>query len=288
MPGARLTRFDVHDDGVNAWSMAHIAPPPALAGLINGYCDYTERTGGFTARRELPHGEGVLIVNLGDPITIIGGDGNILELGMGEAFVAGVHLQPALSRSNGTQCGMHVFLPLTTLRRLLGVPMHLLLDRVVPLDAVLGPAARQLGMELVEARSRDARIALLDAALVTRMAETRPLAAINDHALALVSHRPDLDLRTVADMVGWSRKHLADRIRDNVGIGPRSFRRLLRFHRVTRMVSAMPDPDWAGLAHDIGYCDQSHLIREFREFAGITPSTFVARLLGESGGLVEH
>jgi AraC-like DNA-binding protein len=240
----------------------------------------------------------VLIVNLGDPITIVGGDGKILELGLGEAFVAGVHLQPALSQSNGAQRGVHVFLPLTTLRRLLGLPMHLLLDRVVPLDALLGVAARQLGADLVEARSREERIALLDAALITRVAQTRPLGAIDHHALTLVSQRPDLDLRTVADRVGWSRKHLADRIRDNVGIGPRSFRRVLRFHRVTSAVSAAPDPDWAGpdwagpdwagLAHDIGYCDQSHLIREFREFAGITPSMFVARLAGAGGGLIEH
>ncbi|QNA84893.1 AraC family transcriptional regulator [Sphingomonas sp. So64.6b] len=288
MPDARLIRLDAHDDGVNAWSMAHIAPPAALAGLIHGYCDYTERTGGFTARRELPHGDGVLIVNLGDPITIVGGDGQILELGRGEAFVAGIHLHPALSRSNGAQRGVHVFLPLTTLRRLLGVPMHQLLDRVVPLDAILGVAARQLGADLVEARSREERVALLDAALIARIAQTRPLAAIDHHALTLVSQRADLDLRTVADRVGWSRKHLADRIRDNVGIGPRSFRRVLRFHRVTSAVSAAPDPDWAGLAHDIGYCDQSHLVREFREFAGITPSIFVARLAGAGGGLIEH
>ncbi|QNQ08129.1 helix-turn-helix domain-containing protein [Sphingomonas alpina] len=288
MPGGRLTRLDAHDDGVNAWSMAHIAPPAALVGLIHGYCDYAERTGGFTARRELPHGDGVMIVNLGDPITIVGGDGQILDLGTGEAFVGGIHLRPALSQSNGTQRGVHVFLPLTTLRRLLGLPMHLLLDRVVPLDAVLGVAAWQLGTELVEARSRDERIALLDAALIARIAQTRPIAAIDDHAVALVSRRPDLDLRTVADQVGWSRKHLADRIRDTVGIGPRSFRRVLRFHRVTSIVSAAPDPDWAGLAHDIGYCDQSHLIREFREFAGITPSAFVARLAGAGGGLIEH
>jgi hypothetical protein len=46
--------------------------------------------------------------------------------------------RPALSRSMGQQSGMHVFLPLSSLRRLLGVRMDQLVDRVIPLDALLG------------------------------------------------------------------------------------------------------------------------------------------------------
>ena len=51
--------------------MADVAPPPLLAGLIHGYSDYAERTGSFTTRRELPHAQGVMIVNLGAPIGIM-------------------------------------------------------------------------------------------------------------------------------------------------------------------------------------------------------------------------
>ena len=113
-----------------------------LEGAAYGYADYWERTGNFTVRREMPHPEGVLIVNLGDPIAITGGDGQALDLKAGEAFVAGVYVRPALSWSHGAQAGIHVFLPLTTLRRLIGVPMDELVDRVVPLDTLLGRTAR--------------------------------------------------------------------------------------------------------------------------------------------------
>jgi AraC-like DNA-binding protein len=106
-------------------------------------------------------------------------------------------------------------------------------------------------------------------------------------ALRLLRTRPDLDIAAIARDIGWSRKHLADRVRDAVGIGPRSFRRLLRFDRLTKAIGEDPAPDWTGLAHDVGYCDQSHLIREFREFAGLTPSQYVARSLPGGGGLVE-
>ena len=105
-----LVQLDSHDDGVNAWSMARYAPTPDLAGVIDHYCDYTEHTRTFTCRRELPHAEGVLIFNFGPSVAITGGDGREIGLGTGEGFVAGVHLHPALSRSNGSQTGIQVAL----------------------------------------------------------------------------------------------------------------------------------------------------------------------------------
>jgi AraC-like DNA-binding protein len=42
-----------------------------------------------------------------------------------------------------------------------------------------------------------------------------------------------------------------------------------------RRVSAIP---WADLATDCGYFDQAHLIKDFREFAGMTPNAFVRRM----------
>lgn len=283
----RLIRLREHDDGVNAWSMAEIAPDPALSPVIRSYCDYSEKTGGFTARRELPHPEGVLIVNLGEPVSVTGGDGEAISLRAGEAFAAGVHLRPAISRSSGAQSGVHVFLPLESLRRLLAVPMDELLDRAVPLDAIFGGQARVLGERLGEASSLAERIDVLDAAMRERLMTARALCPGQSYALRLLRTRPDLDIAEVAREVGWSRKHLADRVRDVVGVGPRSFRRLIRFERLIASIDGEDAPDWAGLAHDLGYCDQPHLIREFREFAGLTPGQFMDRALSSGGGVVE-
>lgn len=283
----RVIRVDQFDDGVNAWSMARIAPPPALVGVVTAYSDYRETTGGFAARRELPNANGVLIVNFGAPIEIVGGDGATIRLTSGEGFVGGAHLRHAVSRSTGAQAGIHVFLPMPSLRALVGVPMGELLDRVVPLDALVGPAARQLCRSLAAAESQAERIALLDAALSDRFASRAPIGGAQSHAVALLERRPDLDIAAIARGIGWSRKHLADRVRDAVGVGPRSYRRLLRFDRLIGALDPAA-PDWAGLAAETGYCDQSHLIREFREFAGMTPGDYCARVLpGGGGGLVE-
>ena len=98
-------------------------------------------------------------------------------------------------------------------------------------------------------------------------------------ALRLLRSRPELDVSEIAHQVGWSRKHLANRVREVTGVGPRSFRRLLRFQGLTKSLAKSGRVDWAVSAVEHGYCDQSHMIREFREFAGMTPSTFLERLL---------
>ena len=277
-----------HDDGVNAWRTTRMASSRQLDGNVYGYADYWERTGSFTVRRELPHPEGVLIVNLGDPIAITGGDGEVLSLKAGEAFVAGVHVRPALSQSIGAQAGVHVFLPLATLRRLLDVPMDELVDRVVPLDALLGRAARELGEALGNARDADRRADILDDVLVSALSQAQALDPRQMQALVLLRTRPDRDIAQIADDVGWSRKHLAARVRDAVGVGPRSFRRLLRFQTLTGAVGTSGyRPDWAALSLEAGYYDQSHMIREFREFSGLSPSEYLARTLPDGGGLLE-
>lgn len=262
----------------------------ASAGLgVYGYNDYGASADDFETRRELPHPEGVLIFNLGAPITIVGGDGGVLRLGAGQAFFAGVHLRPAFSSASGPQRGVHVYLPLQTLRRLLAVPMGEFVDQVAPLDAFLGAAADELGERLGGAPDAAARVALIDAALRRRLGEAAPLAARQASALQRLRERPDLDVGDIAREVGWSRKHFASQVEDAVGVGPRSFRRLLRFQRLrARIDGDARSPNWAGLAYDAGYCDQSHMIREFREFAGMTPTTYRARSLPGKGGLVER
>lgn len=285
---SRFRSICVHDDGVDAWRTTSIAPPAQLTGLIDGYSDYVERTGSFTTRRELPHAQGVLLVNLAKPIEIVGADGCKIALQAGEAFVAGPHLHAALSRSMGEQAGIHVFLPLSSVRRLVGVPMDRLLDRVIPLDALLGSHDTSFCHTLVAARDLGDRVALLDAALTRRFAAAAALPQSQLYALALLRDRPELDISEVARAVGWSRKHLASRVHDAVGVGPRSWRRLIRFERLTKALAGAQAVDWAALAQDAGYCDQPHMIREFREFAGITPGEHLSRSLPDGGGLIEN
>jgi len=57
---------------------------------------------------------------------------------------------------------------------------------------------------------------------------------------------------------------------------PKTAARLIRFDRVWRHVDRRRPLDWGQVAADTGYADQAHLIRDFRQFTGITPTGYQA------------
>jgi AraC-like DNA-binding protein len=88
-----------------------------------------------------------------------------------------------------------------------------------------------------------------------------------------------LRIDTLADGLGVSRQHLAAQFRAKVGLTPKMYARICRFRRATgALAQAQPHAgttDWARLAQDCGYFDQSHLIHDFQEFSGSAPESFL-------------
>jgi len=93
----------------------------------------------------------------------------------------------------------------------------------------------------------------------------------------LRAHPAEIHLSTMSKKLGVTDRHMRRTIADETGISPRRFARVQRFHALLREVDATPRPSWAMLAAGHGYADQSHLIHEVQEIAGVSP----ARLLEE-------
>jgi AraC-like DNA-binding protein len=146
-----------------------------------------------------------------------------------------------------------------------------------PLDALWGArAVDRLRTCLLEARTADARLDVLEEALRARWREKalHPAVACALHAFA---RRPAVT--TVGDAVaaaGVSARHLIDRFTSQVGLTPKRFCRVRRFQRAIALADRGSIEDWAAIAADCGFSDQPHLIREFRAFAGLPPSAYLA------------
>jgi AraC-like DNA-binding protein len=82
---------------------------------------------------------------------------------------------------------------------------------------------------------------------------------------------------SLAREVGWSHKHLITKVRQQVGLAPKTVARLLRFEHAWHYLRDGEPVRWDRIAADGGYAGQSHLIRDFRQFTGGTPADFVAR-----------
>ncbi len=69
-----------------------------------------------------------------------------------------------------------------------------------------------------------------------------------------------------------SRQGLGKLFRQQVGVSPKVFQRVMRLQQVVDVVQNNQPIDWTAVALDAGYYDQSHLINECRQLAGVLPS----------------
>lgn len=150
-------------------------------------------------------------------------------------------------------------------RALLGLPLSEITDLRVPLAEL-----RELGERVGEARTLEQQVELIEHALLRR-ADSVDLRI--DRAVQLLSRGASVE--RVARELGVTRQHLRRKFLERVGVGPKTFARVARFQRVLAETRRGQSPGWAGIAVDLGYADQSHLIAEFREFSGSTPVPFL-------------
>lgn len=159
-----------------------------------------------------------------------------------------------------------------------GPSADVLCNEHVALEDIWGADAGRLHHRLVEATTIDARFSLLFDALVRRLC--RPLQRHAAVELALVRFNCSDDVTrvgTVAAESGLSRRRFIEVFVQEVGFTPKLYLRLQRFNRVLRRVYGTSNVDWSEIAYLHGYADQPHFNREFREFAGLTPSQYLAR-----------
>jgi AraC-like DNA-binding protein len=274
-----------HDDGTDMWEIKTVRAGSALAGKVERYGAYVERTASFSSRRELASTSGVLIYVLGDPLSITDAMGREIVIGPGEAFVGGIAEATSISRALGPQRGIHVYMPFDSLATLCGAPIAEIANRCVSLADLIGAGARDLGNALGEARCDDTRFTLLDDFFARRLRDDRDVDRPIRWVIEQLRRIDAPAIERLADHIGWSRKHLACRFSAVTGVTPQTFRRLARFERLCTEMARSPSDGLAELAVDAGYFDQPHLTREIVAFSGMTPGALRARLIPSAGGV---
>lgn len=77
----------------------------------------------------------------------------------------------------------------------------------------------------------------------------------------------------LASVMGYSHKHTIKLFKEKCGLPPKMIQRIFRFNSVL-MHTQTSCLNWTALSHEAGYTDQSHFIKDFRQFTGLTPKLF--------------
>jgi AraC-like DNA-binding protein len=235
----------------------------ALRGKVSAYHGFREEASGPVSRLEGPGSHVVVIVSFGDEWSI---DGDRLC-----SFVGGLRDRQVATRHEGRSHGIQIDLSPPAAHRLFALPLHELAYRQVPLEDVLDEPF--LSERLHDAGEWGARFRLLDDVLARRLTGSTPC-DIDWAWTRLVQTDGAVRISDLARELGWSRKRIVARFREEVGLTPKRAARLLRFERARALAETAARPDWARIAREAGYYDQAHLINEFRSVTGRTPETF--------------
>jgi len=161
--------------------------------------------------------------------------------------------------------------------RPLGQPTAELGGRLLDLVEVLGADGRRLAEQLRDTSSWRQRLALVDRFLLERLERgPRPSPEVGWAWRRLVATGGAVPIGQLASEVGWSHKHLLAKFRRQVGLRPKTAARLIRFDGVWRRLDEDRPLDGGRVAAEVGYADQAHLAREFRQFTGTTPTALAA------------
>jgi AraC-like DNA-binding protein len=249
-------------------------PSPRLAGIVLALTGYRESASEPLFQREAAPLAVPLIVSLGTPF----------EIGLGRepgsadrqgSFAAGLFAGPVNIRSDGGAACVQADLSPLGAFRVLGGAMPALAARMVDVEDLFGAAGRRLRESLGATPCWGRRFDVLEAFLLARTTHA-PSPEVAEAWRRLASRGGEARIGALAAEIGWSRAHLHRRFRAEVGVGPKTIARLMRFRRACALVRSGAGR-WASVAAGAGYADQAHLAREFVALAGEAPTAWARR-----------
>jgi len=154
-------------------------------------------------------------------------------------------------------------------------------DQVSDLGDILGRPIKRLYAQLLEARDPARQIALIESFLVQKLMQGEKRSFRIDkvgHILKSMLKDPaEVKINAIASKHGITSRYLNKLIYQHTGLTPISFNKIRRFQFSLKLV-AKNDQPFTSIAYDCGYFDQSHFIKEFKSFTGLTPSAYLKKI----------
>ena len=255
------------------------APGPPISEFVDYFWLFD---GGQTPRKEriVPSGTSELVINLrDDEIRIHKGEQSKQHQCLSGAVVSGTYSRIFVidAMQHESMLGVH-FKPGGAFP-FLGALASELTDAHADLADLWGRSAGELRERLCDVCTHRERFQIMEEVLTNRLRRSR-----KGHlgvAIALNGFGPygtRASVRDVARDVGICQRRFSKVFAAQVGLTPKVFCRILRFQQVRTLADQIKKPDWAQIATTCGYFDQPHLINDFQEFSGFSPTVYLGRL----------
>jgi len=256
---------------IAAFSLKNFAPFDTLKPFVEEI-SLIENSSDDTSFRILPDGSPTIILGLAKSGL---GDDWLKPGRCGLAF-GGVQTRTLKKRLPRGTTGVSVRFKIEGAAPFFPIPLCEIANRHVHLNDLWPGASERLSESLFAAENHEERIALLQDALVNRLKSCEGFSSMRivRAAVKLARQAGICRVSDLAKRIGVSDRHLTRAFQHAVGISPKQFVRILRFQQVVKVAQQNVALNWAEIAADTDYYDQSHLIAEFKRLTGMTPTAF--------------
>lgn len=228
---------------------------------------------GMEGKREtiLPNGKVEMIFALEGDYRV----GNRRTYSMKHAWLSGLQKEPLHIEYSGASNLIGIRFHPSGLFPFLQIPISETANEVEPLELIWGSFADEMFETLCETGTIEDIFCKLDFFLFRKITPAKE----NQHSV-IKKVIDDICLRQahsfslIAEEVGYSERHLNRLFKDMTGISPKLMAQIFRFEKASEQLFKCTDSGNAAVVLEWGYYDQSHFIREFKRFSGMTPGEF--------------
>jgi AraC-like DNA-binding protein len=166
------------------------------------------------------------------------------------------------------------------LYRFLGIPMNeLLCNDAFNADDFLGKEIKNVNEQLQEAVSFTEMKLIVEKFLLSHVNKLKQALPIDQVLPLIIKQRGLIKIDQLARHSCLSTRQFERVFQQRIGLPPKYFSRLIRFAQAWIIKEQQAGISWIKIAHECGYFDQMHFIRDFQEFAGVNPSIIEKELL---------
>lgn len=159
------------------------------------------------------------------------------------------------------------------LRAFLPNPINEFTNESISLDYLFQAEIRELQDRIIEASTIHSRLLLIEKFLLNKLSVSNSFAVAREAVNLITSTKGQLTVSEIADRLYLSKRQFERIFLTNVGIPPKKFGSIIRFN--TSIQSLEKANSLTMQTYEAGYFDQSHWIRDFRQFTGLPPKEFL-------------
>lgn len=162
----------------------------------------------------------------------------------------------------------------------LDTPVSELEDKAVSMIDLFGEKGKMLEEKILAAGGNEERIELLEKFLLSLLADPRMIDTVTKACVEVIFQtRGQIGMVELADKMNTHRRSIERKFTSAIGMSPKQLSKVVRLQNTLKMLDQKKFISLTSLAYENGYYDQAHFIKDFKEFAGMSPKSFFAENL---------